>query len=100
DDRLATPTIGALAAAGDLIVGDNEPYDGALEGDTMYHHGTMRGLPHMLVELRQDLVADAAGEAAWAARLARLLTPILAAPGLHKVKHYGTRTHPAGSAAG
>jgi predicted N-formylglutamate amidohydrolase len=94
DDRLARPTINAFVADDKLIVGDNEPYDGALEGDTMYHHGTMRGLPHMLVEIRQDLIADAAGEAAWADRLARVLRPILADPELHAVKHFGTRTHP------
>jgi predicted N-formylglutamate amidohydrolase len=97
DDRVARPTIGALEAEDDVVVGDNEPYDGALEGDTMYHHGTMRGLPHMLVEIRQDLVADAAGEAAWAERLAGLLRPILADPELHAVKHHGTRTHPVSS---
>jgi predicted N-formylglutamate amidohydrolase len=100
DDRLARPTITALQADGDLVVGDNEPYDGALEGDTMYHHGTMRGLPHMLVEIRQDLVADAASEAAWAARLARILRPILADRDLHAVKHFGTRTHPGFAHAG
>jgi predicted N-formylglutamate amidohydrolase len=94
DDRLARPTIAALVVVGDVVVGDNEPYDGALEDDTMYHHGTMRGLPHMLVEIRQDLIADAAGEAAWAERLARVLRPILADPGLHSVKHYGSRTRP------
>jgi predicted N-formylglutamate amidohydrolase len=94
DDRLARPTITALLANDELIVGDNEPYDGALEGDTMYHHGTMRGLPHMLVEIRQDAVANAANEAAWAERLARILRPILAEPALHAVKHYGTRTRP------
>lgn len=101
DNRLAEPTIKALADDDDnLIVGDNEPYDGALEGDTMYHHGTMRGLPHMLVEIRQDLVGDAAGEAAWAERLSRLLRPILTDRGLHTVKHYGTRTHPSLASAG
>jgi predicted N-formylglutamate amidohydrolase len=100
DDRLARPTISALEADDNLVVGDNEPYDGALEGDTMYHHGTMRGLPHMLVEIRQDLVADTAGEAAWAGRLAGILRPILADPTLHAVKHYGTRTHPVASRAG
>jgi predicted N-formylglutamate amidohydrolase len=100
DDRLASPTITALKADDKLVVGDNEPYDGALEGDTMYHHGTMGGLPHMLVEIRQDLVADAGGQAAWAERFARILRPILADPGLHIVKHYGTRAHPNVSGAG
>jgi predicted N-formylglutamate amidohydrolase len=100
DDRLARPTITALDTEDDLIVGDNEPYDGALEGDTMYHHGTMRGLPHMLVEIRQDVIADAAGEAAWAERLACLLSPILADPELHQVKHFGTRAHPSSLRSG
>jgi predicted N-formylglutamate amidohydrolase len=66
----------------------------------MYHHGTMRGLPHMLVEIRQDFVADSAGEAAWAERLARILRPILADPELHTVKHFGSRAHPISSPAG
>jgi predicted N-formylglutamate amidohydrolase len=100
DERLARPTITALEAAGDLIVGDNEPYDGALEDDTMYHHGTLRGLPHILVEIRQDLVAETAAEVAWAERLARVLRPILADPQLHAVKHYGTRTRSNSSHAG
>ncbi|MEA2841783.1 MAG: hypothetical protein QOF41_3113 [Methylobacteriaceae bacterium] len=100
DDRLARPTITALKADDNLVVGDNEPYDGALEGDTMYHHGTMGGLPHMLIEIRQDVVADAAGEAAWAERLGRLLSPILADPELHQVKHFGTRAHPSSLRSG
>ena len=44
-----------LAEAG-FTVGDNEPYSGALEGDTLWRHGTLRGLPHVLIEMRQDLV--------------------------------------------
>jgi predicted N-formylglutamate amidohydrolase len=92
DDRLAKPTIAALKADDELVVGENEPYGGALEGDTMHHHGTVRGLPHMLVEIRQDLVADVSGESAWAERLARILRPILAEPALHAVKHFATPT--------
>jgi len=100
DDRLARPTITALKADDELVVGDNEPYDGALEGDSMYHHGTMRGLPHMLLEIRQDLVPEPGGEVAWAERLACILPPILADPGLHTVKHFGTRTQAFTSHAG
>ncbi len=91
DARLARPLIGALAAEPGLVVGDNEPYDGALRGDTMFRHGTGRGLAHALVEIRQDLVADEGGQAEWAERLARLLAPILARPGLHEVTHHGSR---------
>lgn len=61
DPRFAKPLLAAFEAEGGLVVGDNEPYHGALEGDTMWTHGTMRGLPHALIEVRQDLIGDAAG---------------------------------------
>jgi predicted N-formylglutamate amidohydrolase len=37
-------------------------------------HAESRGLPHVEIEIRQDLIMDAAGQAAWAARFRRLLT--------------------------
>ena len=61
DPRLARPLLDALAREGDLVVGDNEPYDGALAGDTMHRHGTRRGLAHALIEVRQDLIAGGGG---------------------------------------
>ncbi|MFC7051760.1 N-formylglutamate amidohydrolase [Hansschlegelia quercus] len=91
DDRVAKPLIAALRADGDLVVGDNEPYDGALVGDTAHTHGTSRGFPHVLVEIRQDLVADEAGQEAWAERFARLLPPLLALPETTHIVHYGSR---------
>jgi predicted N-formylglutamate amidohydrolase len=57
-----------------LVVGDNQPYK--VEDDSDYSipvHGERRGLPHVLVEIRQDTLADAAGVAAWAERFDRLL---------------------------
>jgi len=57
DVRLAAPLMTRLAEAG-FNVGDNEPYTGALEGDTLWRHGTMRGLPHVLIEMRQDLIGS------------------------------------------
>lgn len=91
DDRLAKPLIAALEAEGDILVGDNEPYDGALAGDTMHRHGSQRGFAHVLIEVRQDLVAEEAGQIAWGSRLAKLLAPILADPALHEVRHFGSR---------
>jgi predicted N-formylglutamate amidohydrolase len=44
-----------------LCVGDNEPYAGGLDGDCMDRHAVRRGLPHTLVEMRQDLISDAGG---------------------------------------
>ena len=77
DARLAHALAQALVAEGDLVVGDNQPY--AVSDETDYaipRHGEARGLAHVELEIRQDLIADAAGQAAWAQRLARLLRPI------------------------
>jgi len=53
--------------AEELVVGDNEPYSGQLQGDCLWRHGTSRGLPHALIEIRNDLIADVEGQRAWAA---------------------------------
>ena len=74
DDRLSRPLMALLRQEGDLVVGDNEPYAVSDESDyTIPVHGERRGLPHGEIEIRQDLIAEAAGQAAWADRLARLL---------------------------
>ena len=91
DGRLARPLLAALEAEGDIMVGDNEPYDGALVGDGMNRHGTGRGFPHVLVEIRQDLVADDAGQSSWAERFARTLPPLLNLPDTQRIIHFGTR---------
>jgi predicted N-formylglutamate amidohydrolase len=91
DSRIAAPLIENLRADG-VIVGDNEPYDGALEGDTLHELGTSRGVPHVLVEFRQDLVSDEAGITAWTNRLATALTPVLASPQAHMITHHESRT--------
>lgn len=77
DGRLALPLLARLREEPDLCVGDNEPYSGALVGDCLWTHGTQRGLAHALIEVRNDLIADAAGQAAWAARLAAILRDAL-----------------------
>lgn len=82
DDRVAVPLIETLVAEGDLLVGDNEPYSGKLTGDCMWLHGTQRGLPHALIEVRQDLIRDAAGQSAWAERIARVMRKISKRRGL------------------
>lgn len=91
DPRLAVPLIDGLRQDAGLVVGDNEPYDGALKNDTLYRHGTARGLAHALIEIRQDLIADEAGERAWAARLAPLLIRLNGNRQLHIVQHYPSR---------
>ena len=81
DGRLAQPLMARLQREGDIAVGDNEPYSGALENDCLYRHGTMNGLPHVLIEVRQDLIADRAGVLRWTARLEPVLRDAMAAMG-------------------
>jgi predicted N-formylglutamate amidohydrolase len=77
DRRLADPLMARLTQAG-FVVGDNEPYSGALEGDALYQHGTCRRLPHALIEIRQDLIARDEMAQAFAGRLKPILDAALA----------------------
>lgn len=74
DRHLADRLLAALRADGDIVVGDNEPY---APRDGVYHtlgrHAEARGLPSVMIEIRNDRLADAAGQGAWAARLGRHL---------------------------
>ncbi len=90
DDRVATPLMAALAREG-MSVGDNEPYQGALMGDSMFRHGTVRGLPHVLIEIRQDLLSDEAGIAEWVARLGMILSEIATRPGMRQTRFFGSQ---------
>ena len=92
DDRFAKPLLAGLEAEEGLVVGDNEPYDGALAGDTVDRHATIRGLANALIEIRQDLIASDAGAEEWAERFARLLKPLAGRPELRTPKLLGTRT--------
>ena len=94
DHRAPLPLIDALAADKDLVVGDNEPYDGALRGDTMFRHAIVNGFAHALVEIRQDLIANPKGALAWAERLAPIVDAINRQPDIHEVKKFGSRTGP------
>ena len=74
DARLAGALLEVLRAEGDLTVGDNQPY--AVTEDSDYGvptHGERRGLAHVEIEIRQDLLESEVGQAAWADRFVRLL---------------------------
>ncbi|OWK21260.1 hypothetical protein AJ88_19575, partial [Mesorhizobium amorphae CCBAU 01583] len=92
--RVARPLIDLLAADKSLVVGDNEPYDGALRGDTMFRHAIVNGFAHALIEIRQDLIADSRGAMQWAERLAPIVDAIDRLPDIHRVKMFGSRTGP------
>ncbi len=71
DPQLATLLLGSLRRTGDFTIGDNEPYP--IENNIDYtipRHGEGRGLPSVMIEIRQDEIRTLAGATAWAARLA------------------------------
>ena len=74
DRRFAGLVLDMLRREPGLIFGDNEPYFVSDDTDyTIPKHGEARRLPHVEIEIRQDLVSDAAGQTAWAARVAAAL---------------------------
>ena len=94
DPRLPHGLLQALAREGDLAqaeIGDNEPYDGGLAGDTIDAIATSRGLSNALIEVRQDLIATPEGAEAWADRLARLVAPLLAPLEAREPRDWGSR---------
>ena len=72
DDRAARIALDLLAAEG-LVVGDNQPYSGKFLNATLNRHGEGRGLPYLAIEVRNDLIADAAGVARWSEILTRVI---------------------------
>jgi len=74
DRRFAGVMLDMLRREAHLTIADNEPYFVSDETDyTVPRHGEARGLPHVEIEIRQDLVGDEAGQAEWARRIARAL---------------------------
>jgi predicted N-formylglutamate amidohydrolase len=104
DPRLALPLLAALRADENLVVGDNEPYAGALRGDCIHQHATTRGLANALIEVRQDLIRHEEGARHWAERMAAMLAAILEKqPGdatLNTIRYYGSRTDRSGRVNG
>jgi predicted N-formylglutamate amidohydrolase len=96
DPRLALPLLDAFQAIPGLVAGDNVPYSGQLYGDTLYRHATSRGLAHVLIEIRQDLILAPEGQAEWGDRLAGVLRNVMQdqdlATELHRVQHFGSYT--------
>lgn len=97
DGRFARPLVEGLCAEQGLFVGDNEPYTGWLRNDTMYRHGTARGIAHALLEVRNDLIATPRGVLEWADRLEGVIGPILETETLYEVKHFGSHSDDPGA---
>jgi predicted N-formylglutamate amidohydrolase len=81
DESNARRLMQGLRAEPGLVVGDNEPYSGRHPANyTIDHHGKARRLPHVCIEVRQDLLESPPGVEAWVQRLARILEPMIADP--------------------
>jgi predicted N-formylglutamate amidohydrolase len=81
DARLAQAVLTALRRERDLVIGDNEPYAASATTDyAIPVYGEGLGLPHVGIEIRQDLIAHAAGQQAWSQRLTGILRELMAAP--------------------
>lgn len=90
DPRLSLPLIDALGRDPELCIGDNQPYSGKDEvGYTIRRHAERRGLPHVLIEVRQDLVATRDGARHWAKVLEDALRLVFTRdPELFRVEYY------------
>jgi predicted N-formylglutamate amidohydrolase len=65
--------IAARLTAPDLTIGLNEPYKTSRETDYgIPIHGDDRNIPAIMIEIRQDLIADSTGARQWAERLAHV----------------------------
>jgi predicted N-formylglutamate amidohydrolase len=92
DPRLSVELLVALRAKTDLIIGDNQPYDGALMGDTLNIHATKRGLSNTLIEIRNDLICAEIDAKLWGERLVGILRPLLNKPELREIQFCKSRT--------
>ncbi len=78
DRRFVEPMLAALRRPGDIMVGDNQPYDLDPAVDfSIPYHAMRRNLPYLQVEFRQDEVIDPAGQERWARRFATALAEAL-----------------------
>ncbi len=78
DERTARSLLERLRREDDLVVGANEPYDGReIMGYTASRHGETRGLPHVIIEVRQNEIDTREKVEVWAARLAAALREVL-----------------------
>jgi predicted N-formylglutamate amidohydrolase len=74
DQRFAHVVLQMLRRDATVHVADNQPYFVSDETDyTIPQHGEARGLLHVEIEIRQDLIAQESGQIEWAARIALAL---------------------------
>ena len=90
DDRLRDVMVDYMARRKNICFGDNEPYSGQLKNDCLYRHGTKKGLPHALIELRQDEIEDVAGQERWAAHMVEIMKAAENNVEMMEIRHFGS----------
>ena len=87
DQRMSTPLIERLRSEG-LVVGANEPYDfGVLTDHTLPVHAEKRGLPSLLIEIRNNEIRTSEAVEAWAERLAGHIRALLTLPESQRLEY-------------
>lgn len=81
DSRLGPAMVQACRDEG-WVTGENQPYSGHLDGDSVDRHALAHGRPNILIELRNDLIETPDGQQAWADRLAPVIARVLASTDL------------------
>ncbi|MDG2187662.1 MAG: N-formylglutamate amidohydrolase [Hyphomicrobiales bacterium] len=94
DNRISKPLIHLLENDNKYKIGDNEPYKGYLRGDTLYKHGTLLGLPHVLIEIRNDLINSRIKQNKIANYISEKLQEVIytIGPNLNTIKKFGTKS--------
>ena len=77
DTRMSEPLIKELEKHKNICIGKNKPYSGSLQGDTLNKHGTRNKIPHVLIEIRNDLINSSIGQDKWALILANALKSVV-----------------------
>lgn len=89
DPRIAVPLIDSLETTPGVCVGDNKPYHfNSPEGYTLQVHAERQGYPHVLIEIRKDLIKSREGAFHWAGVLVEALENILTDQKLYRIRHY------------
>ena len=89
DDRLSQIFLNSLK---NIKLGDNKPYSGRLKNDTLYKHATSYGIPHVLIELRQDLLKKEKDKLQWAKKIHNVLKENEKIIKSFSLKKYGSYT--------
>ena len=89
DDRLSKIFLNSFK---NIKLGNNEPYSGRLKNDTLYKHATSIGIPHVLIELRQDLLKKKEHRLRWAKKIHIILKENEKIINSFSIKKYGSYT--------